>query len=513
MKTIQQYCDVVDRMKQDPACKQAVLEKARRPRISLTKRGMVTGSAVAAALIALNIGIGGHILHRAADDSMTADSQTIEVTEAVQTTASAEITAVQTVTTAKPQKHSGEKAVTVTAADSDSETRTTSRTETAAAVTDQATAQTQPKQDAVPPAAAAETKSDSVQFSLIPADRPYEVNAGNAAAPIICHIKPSELVRLKLTVRNDPGMSRFFVCYNIRTFDTALMAQVAPEYKDMISICGSWSGELEDDRDISFGSYPIDGWNVAALPDDTVLAETVLLAPSKPGRYVIQDDGQFGHSEVLKKDSQEIGQQSPVCCEVSGIEFIVDEEDYASAADETWLIDPERKEGPVCCIEQTVAHAGQKNIQVNMWVRGAEPFESGWVSFGYDPALRLREYDAETRDALGLSEDERTALDVAAEGTLLEHAPHLVSVMGYPGYAEVSFDNFREITRNGKIYSDQDEWIIREDGVLFRLCFDAPEECGRYRIYVRDASFSGLPDECPYQCARNCLCGEIIVVP
>ena len=61
MKRIQQYCNVVNRIKHDPACREEVLHMATRKEIRVTKRGAAMGTAVAAALVALNIG-GGYLL-------------------------------------------------------------------------------------------------------------------------------------------------------------------------------------------------------------------------------------------------------------------------------------------------------------------------------------------------------------------------------------------------------------------------------------------------------------------
>lgn len=64
MKQIQQYCSAMDKIKHDPACKQEVLNMAQRNQIHMTKRsGKVAGTAIAAALLAANIGGGYLLLH------------------------------------------------------------------------------------------------------------------------------------------------------------------------------------------------------------------------------------------------------------------------------------------------------------------------------------------------------------------------------------------------------------------------------------------------------------------
>lgn len=61
MKRIRQYCNVVNRMKHNPECRKEVLSMATRKKIRISRRGTAAGTAVAAALLALNIG-GGYLL-------------------------------------------------------------------------------------------------------------------------------------------------------------------------------------------------------------------------------------------------------------------------------------------------------------------------------------------------------------------------------------------------------------------------------------------------------------------
>lgn len=61
MKRIRQYCNVVNRMKHNPACREEVLSMAARKKIRISGRGAAAGTAVAAVLLALNIG-GGYLL-------------------------------------------------------------------------------------------------------------------------------------------------------------------------------------------------------------------------------------------------------------------------------------------------------------------------------------------------------------------------------------------------------------------------------------------------------------------
>ena len=64
MKRIQQYCSAMDKLRHDPACKQEVLNMAQQKHIHVTKRsGKIAGTAIAAALLAANVGGGYLLLH------------------------------------------------------------------------------------------------------------------------------------------------------------------------------------------------------------------------------------------------------------------------------------------------------------------------------------------------------------------------------------------------------------------------------------------------------------------
>ncbi|MBP0966439.1 MAG: hypothetical protein J5722_02290, partial [Oscillospiraceae bacterium] len=127
MKRIQQYCSVADRLKQDPACKQEVLARASRSKISVSRRGMITGTAVAALLLALNIG-GGYVLHRSAEESGTVTSEASEeLMTAVMTATTAPGTDITAVVTKAVTDHS---AVTKTVTDHSAVTKTVTNRQT-----------------------------------------------------------------------------------------------------------------------------------------------------------------------------------------------------------------------------------------------------------------------------------------------------------------------------------------------------------------------------------------------
>ena len=85
MKKIQQYCKVTDRIEHDPACKEEVIAMAKRNEIRTggKRRGFAVGTAVAAALLAVNGGV-GYLLYtgsRAQENSMVATGEISEMSD------------------------------------------------------------------------------------------------------------------------------------------------------------------------------------------------------------------------------------------------------------------------------------------------------------------------------------------------------------------------------------------------------------------------------------------------
>ena len=525
MKRIQQYCDVVNRMKQDPACKQAVLEKARRPRSIFARRGMFTGTAAAAALLALNIGLGGYILQKAAEKSETADSDTIEITEAVTGTNASgvnsgqtETTVLQTVVTAAAEQ--GKTVPEQTAQNQTAQNQTaTDRTEQAAkteqTVTEQ-TAQTtvQPKQGPVQPVETVKPKDDQLSFLLIPADRPYTFAGYDAEAPVVCHVRPSEKFSLQLRVWNDPGMTDFNIDYNIQTFDMVLGNNMVG-YGNSVAVGGSSNIGAEKDRFMNFYSYEWK-WAEDPLPDDTVLYEITLLAPTEPGHYMIRETEANEHLNNVGCLSPDTGRRFLGRCEISGIEIIVDEEDYTSVDEAEWLFDPEAETDRVLVYaEPIVAHAGQKNVPVNVWIKGCQPFETGSIIKNYDLTLEPLVTDETASSQMERGENDLSGIGL--EGTLLEQAMWC-SASKIPeaepvGRINVTFNTYWRYSKNGPVYSDHADTEIRDEGVLLRLYFDMPEKCGRYRLYVACVNISGFSSAYGPQSSVDLVPTDIIVVP
>ena len=526
MKSMKQYGKVMDRMQQDPSCKQDVLAKAGRTRIAVSRRSIITGTAVAAALLVLNVGVGGYFLNRAAEDSIAAVSETAEVTELIAETTAAAVSTEQTVTVtaAKTQKSDGKQKVTGTNAKTqksdgkqtitEAAAQTAAQTVTEAAVQRQNTAATtvttkaQPKQTTTS-AAVTPQKKGKLTYSLIPADKPYETNGENQKAPVVCHVKPGEQVKMQLTVQNDPGVTEFYVPFNISKFDY-LSVTGSPYYR----ISTSSQGLLEAVGDDNRGLYISGNGTGGVRPSDhAVLAECTLIAPSNPGHYLIREQDS-NNQRGIAFDVR----QSPVFCDVFGIEVIVDADEAAESTAQM-LADPEQMDGLTVYIEPVIAHAGQKNVPVNVCIKGADPYVSGGLMLGYDPALKSLLFDRGRMEDTGKTEFDK--IGVSVDGTLLEHAPLINSTVSFDESILVFFNNYfarsadgTEMIYNGASESDA---LIREDGVLLRLCFDVPEECGHYRIFAYYANLSGEsggnPEDAPVQHSDNFIPGEITVIP
>ena len=217
-------------------------------------------------------------------------------------------------------------------------------------------------------------------------------------------------------------MTDFNIGYNIQTFDMVLGNNMVG-YGNSVSVGGTSNIGVEKDQFMNFYSFDWE-WAEEPLPDDTVLYEITLLAPTEPGHYFLQPSDEKEPLNKVGCLSPVTGQRSPVRYEVSGIEIIVDEEDYASFAAAEWLIDPETvtDRSIVCvCAEPTVAHAGQKNVPVDVLIKGNQPFETGHIVMYYDPALKSPVTDTDASDQMARGEDDRSGIGL--DGTLLEDVP------------------------------------------------------------------------------------------
>lgn len=380
------------------------------------------------------------------------------------------------------------------------------------------------KQDPVPPAAEVKPKTDCLSYMLVPADRSYTFAWDEAEEPVVMHVKPGEQFKLQLRVWNDPGVASLWIPYNMSECDL-LSGTDSKYYTGTFYSAGVFDSYCCMDRFLRFEGT---GDGSTKAPDGAAVAECTLIAPSMPGSYLIQEyvspedytinrlsDGteikiHLNHVYADTEQSQRVRHT------VSGVKVIVDEDASAPFGKEGALADPETAEGLTLYIEPVTAHAGQKNVPVNICVKGSgsAPFASGYVQMCCDPALKPLVYNHETMGDLGVTEDDRIGIRV--EGTLLEHAPMMKSsdLNGLGVY--LIFNNYRSfrIGSNGETQADS---AVTEEGVLFTVCFDMPEECGNYRIFWEYASFGGGAKEepgcLPDQKAQTLIPGNITVIP
>ena len=250
MNQMRHYCSATDKLRHDPACKEEIMTMARQEKIHFSKRGVLTGTAAAAVLLAVNIGVGTFLYseHKALN---SASNETAEVSdfdlqikeEPLQTTTAAvqtvtETTAAaakekteKTVTTKKDTKETGttttakkdgkQAAVTTAAGNSGSQnaattaapkattaapkTTTAKRTTTTAKLTTTTARQT----TAAPTTTTAVQKppvTDRLIYNLVPGGKTGWTPAyENDLANNVYRAQPGEEIRVDVTVKNDPG--------------------------------------------------------------------------------------------------------------------------------------------------------------------------------------------------------------------------------------------------------------------------------------------------------------------
>ena len=488
----------------------------------MTRRGVASGTAVAAALVLLNVGFGKFMLHKAAEQSVsTADSEIYEVTG----TASETATAVQAAATTAVTETASNAAEQTSFAQQTTANASTQQTGETPAAVKQASAETpaaKSQQTSASPAKAETPKNSKLTYSLVPADRTYESTETNENAPVVFHAKAGEQIKMQLKVQNDPGVAYFGIQYNMAQFNLLSQTKVK-YYNGNVNSIFFGNGQDREDRILTIDGT---GNGSTKAPDGAALAEYTLLAPTRPGRYLIQEYvtepityvNDLGEEVPVYNVYLDADQTTHVDYEAFGAEIIVEAADKAS----TYLIDPETMNGPTLYMEPITAHAGQKNVPVNVYVKGCDPFVSGFLRFGYDSALKSKLFDCDT-----MNDSDQTAscrLGISVDGTLLEHTMHLDSSTLNSSVITVSFNNYREfgyneagkptVFRNGETAADA---TITDDGILFTMFFDMPEECGQYQIYASEGSLGGgaaeEPDCLPTQKLQNFIPCNITVIP
>ena len=508
------------RFRQIPAVQEDITmeqtDETRKKGIRMTKRGMITGSAVAAVLLVLNIGLGGYLLSgsKHQDELLSTINEEIPVSEVEtvpNTTAttgtgtqlsSATVTALSTKTTAAKtaavqsgtKKQTGtETAAKTTAVQTAATAGTTGEPLANTAGTTVSTAAKTTVQTTAPI-----PKSTAFEYAMVPADKPYETISGKP----VCHVKPGGQIKLNLIVQNDRGAASVHLSYNISKFNM-LTATANPDYSGRVIPYRNVAEPGNDDRTVVFNGINSDG---TRLPDGTVLATYTLIAPTEPGRYSIQGE------ESTLLDAEE----NTISCQLSGTEIIVDTDSSIPQDAAVWLVDPETVSSPAVCMEPVTAHAGQKNVPVDVRIPGCSGFVSGHIMFGYDSALKPLMYECDTPTEL--TQNERDRLGIRTDGTLLEHAPGVNAAVIAGKLINVSFNNYMcyDFDRLCYVYNGEtaEDVRISDDGILITMYFDMPEECGRYRIYAIQGNVDGAAPACAERQDINTFIPcEIVVVP
>ena len=481
--------------------------ETRKKGIRMTKRGMIAGSAVAAVLLVLNIGLGGYLLSgsKHQDELLSTINEEIPVSEAetVPNTTAATGTETAAAKTAEVQSGTKKQRETETAAKT-----TVVQTAATAETTGKNPAKTAGKTTAVTTVSpAAETtvqstaptpKSTAFEYAMVPADKPYETVSGKP----VCHVKPGEQIRLNLIVRNDKGAAFVHLSYSISKFNMLTVTE-NPDYSGYALAYRNVAVPGNDDRTVVFNGDNNDG---TLLPDDTVLAAYTLIAPTEPGNYAIQGE------ESNLFDAAE----NRISCQMSGVEIVVDADSSIPQDAAVWLANPASINSPAICMEPVTAHAGQKNVPVNVRILGCDGFVAGHMMFGFDSALKPLMYECDTPTEL--SQNERDRLGIGTNGTLLEHAPGMGASVSAGKLINVFFNNYRgyDHDRSCYVYNAEtaEDARISGDGILFTMYFDMPEKCGRYRIYAIQGNVDGAAPACAeWQDIDTFIPCEIVVVP
>lgn len=176
----------------------------------MTRSGVATGTAVAAALLALNIGFGGFMLHRT-DDSVSIENQeAVEVNEVAPETSAAQTEAENNITTEVKQtvstKLTAAKASSANSKETTIKAVSTQTTAEQAVITEQSTVTDKPVQQTTE-----SSRNGKLTYSMIPVGRTYELTGSNAKTPIVFYAKAGEQIKMQLTIQNDPGVADFGV--------------------------------------------------------------------------------------------------------------------------------------------------------------------------------------------------------------------------------------------------------------------------------------------------------------
>ena len=427
MKRIQQYCSVVDRLKQDPSCKQEVLARASRKKISVSRRGMITGTAVAAVLLALNIG-GGYMLHQSAEESGTVTSETSEeLVTAVMTSTTApgtDITAVvtkvvtdhsavtktvtdrqtNTVTTGRQTEQTGTTVPVKTTARPETTAVQTTAVQTTAAQTTETTAQilstTSAQTTTVPEktnAAAVTPEAGTAQravFDLHPLSRDYRKAEELGLANNVYYAEPGESFMMEFGVRNDPGITNM-----------DLRLTVSPD----LGLSNLWPGieysEYGKLQQLGTSLYYVNTnpEKQEAKPIASVAIITVTV-PEEPGRYTIKPDPSYSNGMYL---DPEWG--SPAGYVFYGLDIIVGADGTLPAAAEPFTdqtkrtapsadqTDPERTKYHFGDIqfryEMAEAQPGEKNVPVRFYLEKNTGFAGAMLkvydAWGLKPSMEV----------------------------------------------------------------------------------------------------------------------------
>ena len=510
MERIQQYCSVTDRLEQDPACKEEVLKMALQPKIHMTKRGMITGSAVAAALLALNIGIGGYLYaqNKAREELLSVANDELSVAEAddlPETTAAVTGTSLSaaaetvrlTATTVKATfaaaQISTQKTTKTAAASQTAEKPAAGQTASAGTdTTVRTTAHTTAKTTAEPDAAFVPAEQNGeIIYRIIPTDRDYTDGTENEELNS-CHVECGEILTVKMTVENTPAAAagKFWISCDGAEVLSVQKGSAYPDAAETLSMLPDSSTDIANQIDYRYrNSQPVQAPDGAAvfyatlkMPEhdsivwisDVAADSNIFADPTRIQSFSFRNYGleicvgDGGEDALYLAEDSDFVPYYPVSRDGRLNKSKLDAVESTDSTDRDFWFE----------VGNVQAHAGDKNVAVPVIVHGNIGFSAGGFSFFCDSALSLSpdpEFDPT---------EDREEYNVRAESTkLMKGMMTVTKGEDNPNCASIGFTIGNNMT---------------SDGTILFLYYDVPEDAAAgstYQIRMKVYNLEKYSDE------------------
>ena len=418
--------------------------ETRKKEIRMTKRGMITGSAVAAVLLVLNIGFGAHLLF--------GSNQQGELPSAIN------------------------EGTPVFEAENVHATTTTQKT----------------------------SSSDTLTFNLIPGDKADWISASeNGLAHNVYRAQPGEEVRVDLTIKNDPGLCNFeiglsFAALELLRYEDgdAYKGQYDQDYYD-------FNKQYDENALHLYGR----GENMVAA-DDSVIRSFYFKVPEQCGQYTIKPRAANPLDRITHKDENGdqvepsyifygldviVGDDVPMPDAATPVDYHADErKKYGEDTDNPYYVElaqlhysdlSEIGDKTAIYVENTTAHAGDKNVPVRVCIKNNPGFD--FAAFRIIPNERLSIKKEGTKDSKNIVVKVEPALNDAIFSG--RESP-------YPlwGFSFLSLD------------------AITADGTMFTFYVDIPDDAAVGKEFKLETRIVELSSEQCGQIYPLCTVGGVV---